>query len=207
MLTVKPDPYSYTDSMTSFSEQLKQLLNSNKPITVQALINSFGEKSFAVLFLVLLAIPALPLPTGGVTHVLEIIAMLLASELMAGRRTVWLPNRWLNKKLPDSLQFSALPKLVSFINRVERLSHPRLVKLQNNKLFTSFIGGTILIFSLVAFFAPPFSGLDTLPALGVVVMSLGIIFEDFIINLVGLIIGGIGTGLVLLMGGLVYHLI
>jgi hypothetical protein len=29
--------------------------------------------------------PALPLPPGGATHVLELIAMLLALELIAGR--------------------------------------------------------------------------------------------------------------------------
>jgi hypothetical protein len=39
----------------------------------------------------LLGPSALPLPTGGATHVFEIIAMLLALELIAGRDQIWLP--------------------------------------------------------------------------------------------------------------------
>ena len=46
-----------------------------------------------MLFVLLLALrPALP--TGGVTHVFELIAMLLALQLIVGRRHVWLPERW-----------------------------------------------------------------------------------------------------------------
>ena len=47
-----------------------------------------------MLFLFLLAPSALPLPTGGVTQVLEAIAMLLALQLIANRDCVWLPRRW-----------------------------------------------------------------------------------------------------------------
>jgi hypothetical protein len=52
----------------------------------------FQEKSFAVLFVLLLGVPALPLPTGGATHVFEVIAVLLALQLTAGRNEIWLPS-------------------------------------------------------------------------------------------------------------------
>src|SRR5437868_14964161 len=68
--------------------------------TAGELIATFGQQTFAVLFVVLLAVPALPVPTGGVTHVLEIIAMLLALELVIGRRDVWLPERLCRRELP-----------------------------------------------------------------------------------------------------------
>jgi len=57
-----------------------------------SLIELFQERSFAILFVLLLGVPALPLPTGGATHVFEIIAMLLALELIAGRGEIWLPG-------------------------------------------------------------------------------------------------------------------
>ena len=65
------------------SDELERWLQSDRPKTIGGLVELFQEKSFAVLFVVLLAIPALPLPTGGVTHVFEVIAMLLALELVA----------------------------------------------------------------------------------------------------------------------------
>ena len=74
------------------SDQLEGWLRSEHAKTIGSLIDVFEEKSFAVLFVLLLALPALPLPTGGVTHVFEVIAMLLALELIVGRRRVWLPG-------------------------------------------------------------------------------------------------------------------
>ena len=75
------------------SEQLERWLAGPGDKTLGALADVFGEKSFALLFVLLLGVPALPLPTGGATHVLEVVAMLLALELIAGRSDVWLPRR------------------------------------------------------------------------------------------------------------------
>jgi hypothetical protein len=43
--------------------------------------------------------------------------------------------------------------------------------------------------SLGAFLAPPFTGLDTLPALGVVLLSLGVLLEDFFLVVLAVIVG------------------
>ena len=64
------------------SDSLEGWLRSSKPKTIGSLVELFGEKSFAVLFVLLLAVPALPIPTGGVTHVFEVIA----KELLMGRQ-------------------------------------------------------------------------------------------------------------------------
>ncbi len=44
--------------------------------------------------MLLLGVPALPIPTGGATHVFELVAMLIALQLIAGRKEIWLPQRW-----------------------------------------------------------------------------------------------------------------
>ena len=54
---------------------------------------------------------------------------------------------------------------------------------------SSAIGLVVLLFTLGSFVAPPFSGLDTLPALGVVVIALSLILEDVVITIVGMVIG------------------
>ena len=190
-----------------FSLQLQDFLKGNQPKTLQNLIDNFAEKSFAVLFLLLMVIPALPLPTGGITHIFEIIAMLLALELIAGRKSVWLPKKWHNLTLPTKLQTSALPSLIKLINKVEKYSRPRLSKVLGNRVTVRIIGLIIFILTLFAFLAPPFSGLDTLPALGVVIISLALIFEDLILSIIGLLVGVIGIGLVITLGNLVFQLI
>ena len=57
--------------------------------------------------------------------------------------------------------------------------------------------------TLSAFLAPPFSGLDTLPSLGVVVIGLGVLLRDAVIAAAGAVIGAVGIGTVLALGSLV----
>jgi hypothetical protein len=56
-----------------------------------------------------------------------------------------------------------------------------------------------------AFFAPPFTGLDTLPALGVVLLSLGVLLEDVIVVAIGLVVGVAGVVLEIVVGSAVVH--
>ncbi|MBV9915980.1 MAG: exopolysaccharide biosynthesis protein, partial [Solirubrobacterales bacterium] len=107
--------------------------------TLGSLIEVFEEKSFAVIFVILLGVPALPLPTGGATHVFEVIAMLLSLQL-------------------------------------------------------------IILLSIGAFVAPAFSGLDTLPALGGVLVSLAVLLEDIAILVVAVVVGAAGVVLEIVLG-------
>ena len=128
--------------------------------------------------MVLLGVPALPVPTGGVTHVFEIIAALLALQLIVGRDQIWLPQRWCALELAGPRQQRFLRSLISLIRRLERLSQPRLRFLFNHRLSNIIFGVLVLGGCAAAFLAPPFTGLDTLPALGVVLLSLGVLLED-----------------------------
>src|SRR5262245_4611128 len=129
-MTHAPD----VQSVQKISDQLESWLNAEGPKTLGGLADMFEEKSFAVLFIVLMAVPALPLPTGGVTHVLEVVAMLLALELIAGRRTVWLPQRWKRLELGDASGGRFATTLLKQIRWAERFSRPRLRFLFGHRL-------------------------------------------------------------------------
>jgi hypothetical protein len=150
----------------------------------------------------LLAVAALPLPTGGVTHVFEAIAMLLALELVVGRRTVWLPERLRRRELGAAAQQRFQQTLLRRIRWLERHSRPRLTFLLTHRPSLVAYGAAVLLLSLTAFVAPPFSGLDTLPALGVVLISVGVLLDDALLVLAGLIVGAVGAVLVLILGNL-----
>lgn len=189
-----------------FSDQLKKWLKSKTPKTLNSLDDIFKEKSFAVAFLLLMALAALPLPTGGVTHVFEVITILLSLELIIGRRSIWLPKRWKKMRIGKVIQTKALPKFISFIRFFERFSRPRFKDLLSSHYFPRVTGLGVLIFTLAALLAPPFSGLDTLPAMGVVLISLSILLEDVVIFGIGLIAGSAGIILELFLGSFVLHL-
>lgn len=185
---------------------MQKMLASNHPVTIRDLAEQFAENSFAVLFLILMAIPALPLPTGGITHVFEIIVMLISIELIAGRKNVWLPKSWLNKSLPKKMQASALPRFIKIIRWVEKHSRPRLSRLLVYGVIIRMVGLFIFVFTLFAFLSPPFSGLDTLPSLGVLLMSLALIFSDGLLMVIGILVGCSGIAAIFLLGRIVFQL-
>jgi len=185
------------------SDQLDRWLRADEPKTLGSLIELFGEKSFAVVFVLLLAVPALPLPTGGATHVFEVIAMLLALELIIGRRQIWLPERWKRRQVAGESGGKLMGRLLRLIRWFERFSRPRLGVVLRQRVSGVVFGALVLALSVTAFAAPPFTGLDTLPALGVVLLSLGILLEDIVVAIAGVVVGALGAVLVIGLGSLV----
>ncbi len=196
---------SAEDERHKVSGEIEAWLNGDGDKTVGGLIDVFEEKSFAILFVFLLGVPALPLPTGGATHVFEIVAALLALQLVAGRDRIWLPDRWRRLSLAGPKQQRFLSGLMKLIRRLERLSRPRLRFLFDHRVSNSVFGLLVLGGTAGAFLAPPFTGLDTLPALGVVLLSLGVLLEDIIVVILGVVIGAAGVLLEIFVGGAVLH--
>jgi hypothetical protein len=187
------------------SDRLERWLGGDHEKTLGGLIELFEEKSFAIVFVFLLGVPALPLPTGGATHVFEIVAILLAAELVVGREQIWLPRRWRQLELAGERQQRFVAALMRVIRRLERISRPRLAFAFDHRLSNVVFGLLVILGSLGAFLAPPFTGLDTLPALGVVLISLGVLLTDIAIVVAGLAIGTGGVVLELVLGRAALH--
>ena|SRR2546421_4904463 len=187
------------------SVQLERWLQGDGEKTLGSLVEFFGKKSFALLFVLLLGVPALPLPTGGATHVFEIIAMLVALQLIVGRDDIWLPSRWRRIELAGGRRERFIASLMRMIRRLERFSRPRLRFLFGRRLSNSVFGVLVVCGSLGAFLAPPFSGLDTLPALSVVILSLAVLLEDGLLIVPALVLGVVGVALEIALGSAAVH--
>jgi hypothetical protein len=187
------------------SQALERWLASDGEKTLGSLAELFEEKSFALLFVLLLGVPALPLPTGGATHVFEIIAILLAVQLIAGRDQIWLPQRWRRIQLAGPTRQRFINGLLKMIRRLERFSRPRGGYLFEHRFSSVVFGLLVIIGSLGAFLAPPFTGLDTLPSLGVVLLSLGVLLEDILLVVGAIVIGAGGILLELILGRAAVH--
>lgn len=183
-----------------FSKTLEAWLKGNRPKTIGGMLTVLEEKSFAFIFLVLMIFPAAPIPTGGITHVFEIIVAIIALQLMIGRTTLWLPDRMSKVAIGRTMQKKVLPFLLKRVEFIQKYSKPRMMNTLQKKWFKAQLGFVVLIFTLAAFLAPPFTGLDTLPSLAVVVIALGIILDDIIVLLLGYAVGLIGVLLTIILG-------
>jgi len=188
------------------SDQIQRWLDAGNDHTVGALLDLFEEKSFAFLFIILLGVSALPLPTGGATHVFDVIAVLIAAQLVVGKDKISMPERWRKVSLAGPKQQRFLNGLLRFLRFLERFSRPRLRVLFDHRASNIVFGLTVIAFTAGAFFAVPFSGLDTLPALGVVLVSVGVLLDDFAIVVLAWFVGVVGVALEIALGRAVLSL-
>jgi hypothetical protein len=196
---------SQSERTPLLSDELEEWFTDERTRTIGDLLDGFGPRSFAVSFLVLMAFPALPLPTGGISHVLEIAAMLLALELVAGRTELWLPARWRGKSL-RGLSGTLGQTLLRRVRWIERHARPRFASVLELGPVRRLVGAVVFGLALAAFLAPPFSGLDTLPSLGIVVLSVGVLLHDAAVALAGASIGALGVAVIIGLGHVIVGL-
>jgi hypothetical protein len=194
-------------SIEPFSDQLERWLRSDAPKTLGTLGDVFEEKSFGTAILLLMVLPATPLPTGGVTHVFEAITIVLGAEMLLGRRTIWIPERWRHRQLGATATDRAIPLIIRWVRRVERISRPRGVWLLEQGWMLRLLGVLFAALAAAAAVAPPFSGLDTLPALGAVAVALAIILDDIALVAIGIVLGTIGVVLIVTIGAAIVHVL
>ncbi|MCF2969895.1 exopolysaccharide biosynthesis protein [Synechococcus sp. Nb3U1] len=167
-------------------------LNPQETIRVEQILKLTGERSFG-LFLVVLSLPsALPLPAPGYSTPFGFFILLLAAQLVAGRTTPWLPERILQKSIPLT-QFQKLVRAgIPWLQRIEKVSHPRWTWLCRTRLGQGVLGTLISLMGISMII--PIPGTNTLPAIGVFVTAFGLMEEDGILCSLGSLIC-VGGGL------------
>src|SRR5215469_612196 len=133
---------------SKFSDDLEKWLKGRQPKTLTTLEKVVEDKSFAVIFLLLMILPATPLPTGGITHIFELIVCLLCLELMAGRETPWLPRKWKHMPLGKTLTGKVIPTILKWIRWFEKRSSPRGRRFFEWPLVSRLLGLVTLLFTL-----------------------------------------------------------
>lgn len=187
----------------TFADQLERWMGAEGPKTLGSLGDLFAERTFAVTILIAMFVPALPLPTGGVTLVFEAVAVVVALQMVLGRQTLWLPERWQRRELGALATGKGIPLVSRWVRRFQRFSRPRGVWFFRRRWSSRLLGLVLMTLAITSAIAPPFSGLDTIPAMGAVAIALSMIFEDAVLLAIGVVIGSGGAILILTIGAVV----
>lgn len=160
-----------------------------------------GERTFGILF-VLLALPsALPLPAPGYSIPFGIVMFLLALQLVAGRRRPWVPERWQTRSFDTPSVQRVLTAGLPWLRRLEGIARPRFTFVCRSAPGRIVIGIAISLMSVSMMI--PIPGTNTLPAMGIFVTGFGLLEDDGIISVAGLVlcVGGLLlTSLILVFG-------
>jgi hypothetical protein len=179
----------FRDTSKPLSETLGDVASSitGSSVTLRQLLSMIGEQGL-LLFCILLIIPfLLPVSIPGVSTVFGAVIILISFGVILNR-VPWLPGRLMDREFETAQLVPTLQKGAQMLTRVDRIIRPRLLALTNGAVanrvngLALLLGGILLIFPLGLI---PFS--NTLPALAILFLAVGILQRDGLFILLGYI--------------------
>jgi len=154
-------------------------------VTLRELLALVGEQGLLV-FCAILAMPFLLPVTLPLMSTALGAPMLLIGVAVTLNRVPWLPDRLLDHALPSLTVQHVLERAIRTADRFEHLVRPRLLGLTGTPL-VNVLHGIALVIAVLALMAPlpliPFA--NTLPAIGVILLCLGMAERDGVLLLLG----------------------
>jgi hypothetical protein len=180
-----------TEKLESSSELLLQITqHKGDTITVGEMVTIFKTGGFSLLLIVFAGPLALPLPALGIAQVLSVPILFLAIQLASGRSAPWLPQKIANKNMSMETLGKVIPKVIPWLKKIEFFVRPRL------GFFASKTGHCITgiaCFVCAISVAMPFPFSNTVPSMGIVIMSIGLLERDGLAILAGMCVGAAGV--------------
>ena len=171
-------------------------------VTLEEILKIAGNSIFGFLFVILSLPSALPVPAPGYSIPFGILMLILAVQLMMGRKKPWLPKKMANHPIKLETVQKFLKGGIPWLQKIEAITRPRLPYVCTTVPGKLILGIAIALMSI--FMMIPIPGTNTLPAIGIFVVGFGLMEDDGVISLGGLgicltaavLIGSIFTALI-----------
>jgi len=162
-------------------------------VTLRELLGLVGEQGLLV-FCAILAMPfLLPVTLPFMSTALG-MPMLLIGAAVVMNRVPWLPDRFIDHALPSETVQQMLERASHAADRFEHLVRPRLLALTATPAVNS-INGIVLVIAVLVLMAPlplvPFA--NTAPAIGIILLCLGMAERDGVVILLGHLVTVLAT--------------
>lgn len=179
--------------MLNLCERLK-----SEKVSLGEIINNFEDQGFFILLALFSAPTAIPLPhPPGFSILTGIPILILSSQILLGRDRPSFPSKIMAYRFRSKLVSKVITKIIPYVQKVESFSKPRyliFITLTAERIlgFICLLGGLFISAPL------PFS--HSIPALGVLLISLGFLNRDGVVIVGGIIVSFIGIIISLFVG-------
>jgi hypothetical protein len=169
-------------------------------VTLGEVRDRMDERAFGLLILVL-AIPCLVPALYGVPQIIGVPIIILAAQLVAGRKEPWLPDAVLRRRINKPW----LDRMADFASKrmgwVERLSKPRLHAFSDG--FGQRLAGFFMILATLTIILPM---TNTIPSVALALLAAGLLQRDGLFVLAGaaVTVGWVGLLIAIPVAALVF---
>jgi hypothetical protein len=149
-----------------------------------------GDGPGPVLFILTLPV-LLPLPPG-VSMVLALPLLLVAPQIIVGRKEIWLPKALSRRTIKRAPLIKLIKRILPPLERVEKVVRPRL-RFLTGRTGAAMVGVACTLLAVVLVLPIPFANL--VPALALGAFSIGLTRKDglFVLGGYGLIAVAVGV--------------
>jgi hypothetical protein len=181
----------YPVSFMKTSQLLARLSEDTEDaVSVGSILNRLGDRSFAVLVVVLGLPNCIPMPPP-IPLICALLLIGVALQICLGYRAPWVPAILRNRSLAQKDVKAATAKAIPLLLRLEQFSQPRLQWLGHERAMIA-IGLLIMALAFGLLTAAPFIG--QIPwGLAVCLVGLGLIERDGMLLLAAIALGALGA--------------
>lgn len=175
--------------MAQLSKDLQRYFFEDSPgdtLSLADVLELAGARMFGFLFSLLALPSALQIPAAGYSIPFGLVMLLLAVQFMLGFTGPWLPGWIMHRPIALSRMQAFVKAGIPWIQRIERLSKPRLTPVCTSHLGRALIGCAIVL--MAALMIIPIPGINTLAAMGIFVIGFGLLDDDGAISQAGLLL-------------------
>ena len=184
----------------SLGDTLKQLLETDdaRGLSIKEITSAVAEKGFGLVLIILSLPSALPVPAPGYSTPFGIVIALIAMQMMSRREAVWLPQKLASIRIKPKLAQTMLGTASKFLKSIEHFIRPRQRWIRSR---TGQAGLAVVILIMACLMMLPIPLTNTLPAMVIFLIGVGLAEEDGLLAMAAFVVGCIA---VLLYVGVIY---
>lgn len=169
-------------------------------VSIGNVVDQLGSSSLGLILLILTIPAIIPIP-GPIGIILGSCLALVAVQVIAGAKRVWLPG-WLRScNLPTRFITASIARIVPWLERFERQLSPRRWKMLSGGVARPFLGLAILAMAVIITLPIPFG--NVLPVVVLAMLALALLERDGVAVLLALgmaLVAIVWTEVLLLFG-------
>jgi hypothetical protein len=200
--TIPPQAVPGAPSAASFrksaQERLSDLLarsvtGTSDRVTVGELVRRLSARGLAPLVMMVGLLNIVTIIPGSST-IMGLPLVFLGISLLTGARRLWLPKRLRAAGFDRAGMARTVERALPYVRRIERMAHPRFWP-GGDAVLDRIYGALVLFLALMVTLPIPFG--NTMPAVAIVLLSLGFTARDGLWVAAGLLAAAIAIGVVI----------